>query len=265
MKKVALAALTGLFAVTAFAAAPPRLDDSIADLNTAVIDLLHPYNTEASHVMLAFQTLTTDDTNVLSTSLIGDYQRIGKVQTMNVHLNGLRFDFVNGNPIVNLAAGAGFDITQVFAQEQLNGLVDGAEGMVEDLASNYTKPYGTAASVKATMIEKLKNAKGDYTGFKATVAVKLDMGKLPAGKKSEDVPLQSAVVYFDVNFATGIVMNGTVMMNPEYRGFHGQGTTLKMAIQKLLDRDGDAGKRITTYLDKLDKMAGNLVDARIKE
>jgi hypothetical protein len=256
--KLALA-LTGLCAATAFAAGA-RLDDQIGDLNAAVADLLEPYQTDVSKAALEFQSLVTDDNNVLSTRLTGAYQRVGKVQTMDVRVDGLTYDFASGSPIVNVAGSAAFDLTQVFQRDQLNGLVDGAEGLVEDLAGNYTKDYGAAATVKGTMIEKTKDASGNYTAFRASVAFRIDMSKLPEGKKSEDIALLSGVVFFRVDLSRSIDVAGTVMLNPAYKNYG----ALKTELGKLLGRDEDTGKKITQFVEKLDKMAGNLVDAQVK-
>lgn len=263
MKKIACA-LAGLFAVTAVAGAP-RLDDSLPQLNAAVADLLKPFQTSASSASVEFQTLTTDAINVLTTRVVGGYQRVGKVQTMTVRLAGLTFDYANGQPVATISGDMAFNLSRVFQADMINSLVDSAEGMVEDIASNYTKAYGEAAHVKGTMIEKTKDASGNYVSFRASVEFGVDMSKLPSDKKSEDIPLLNGTMFFNVDLHKGIALNGTVNLNPAYKGFHGQGATLKMAIEKLLNRDADAGKLITTYVQKIDKMAASLVDAKVSE
>jgi hypothetical protein len=258
MKNLVLA--FAFFAAPALADAP-KLDDQVPALNTAIADVLKPYQSDVSKSEMTVQSLTTEGENLTSLRASASYQRVGKVQTMDVRLAGLSYDFASGNPIVNLSGDATFDLTQVFQQDQINGLVDSAEGLVEDLASNYTKGYGKAATVKGTMLEKTKDANGNYTAFRASVAVKLDMSKLPEGKKSEDVALLSAVMFFRVTLNKGIQLDGTVMLNPAYKNYG----ALKGQVEKLLNRDEETGKKITKLVEKLDKMAADLVDAKVKE
>ena len=249
----------GVLTATAVVAAP-RLEESLAELNGAVAELLKPYQSDVSSSSLEFTSLAGDESQVLSTRLVGRYQRVGKVQTLDIKVAGLTYDFANGNPVVNLAGSVGFDFTQVFQQEQLNGLVDAAETMVEDIASNYTRSLGAAAVVKGTMIEKIKAENGDYLGFKASVAFRIDPSKLPEGKTLESIPVLNGVAFFHVTLNQGIEMSGTLMMNPVYQGY----PLLKTALEKLLSRDPDAAKKITGIVEKLDKMAGALVDARAR-
>lgn len=261
-KKISMIAL-GASALSLVAVAAPRLD--VAELNAVATEILTPFQTPKSKATLQFVSLAVDDANVRNVKVKAFYERTGKGQTMQVNLNELTHDFAGGRPVTKAKGHAKFDLTMLFQPEQADSLVDGAEEMVKDMASNFTAPYGEAVTLEARMLEKLKGADGHYTSFKASVTATIDLTKLPADKKAEDMPFLTAVINVSVVLATGIDVTAEVQHNPGYKGFRaGDATNLKVGLEKLLNRDGATKEQILTILKKIDAMAATVVDARTR-
>lgn len=239
-----------------------KLEDRLPELNTVIAEILAPFQTPASKATFSVLKLETDEANLLKLKVTGFYGRVGKAQAMTVNVSDISYDFNNGAPIARARGSAAINLTKLFPMEQIDALVDGAEDMVKDIASNYTKEYGDAVTLDARIVEKTKGADEHYESFKAFVGIKIDLTKLPEGKKAEDIPFTEAAVSINVTLASGLALNGQVALNPGWKGFTpGSEMNPKRAIEKLLARDEAAKTKIEAVIKKVDQMAGTLVDA----
>jgi len=264
-KKFSMIALGATALSLTAVAAAPRLNDSLPQLNAIAAEILAPFQTDKSKASLKFVSLTADDSLLRSIKLNAFYQRTGKAQTMTVTLKELSHEFAGGRPVSKLSGDAAFDLTKLFQQEQINSLVEGAEEMVKDLAKNYTKDYGDSVTIDARMVEKLKNSAGNYVSFKAKVSAKVDLSKLPQGKKSEDMAIVEAKLDVSVVLNKGIALTAEVQHNPAFHGFlPGDKANFKVALEKLLTRDESAKNEILKILKQVDGMAASVVDANTK-
>ncbi len=264
-KKAIFTAIGATFALTA-AASTIRFEDRLPELNNVIAEILAPFQTVNSKASFSVLKLEANESNLLKVKVTGFYGRVGRAQAMTVNVSDITHDFNNGTPLTRIRGGAAIDLTKLFPAEQIDGLVDSAEEMVKDIAGNFTKEYGDAVTLDARMVEKVKGPDEHYESFKAFVGVKIDLTKLPEGKKAEDIPFTEAALSINVALASGLALNGQIVHNPQWKGFAaGSPMNPMAAIEKLLSRDEGAKAKIADILKKVDAMAGTLVDANVGE
>lgn len=258
-------ALGATLALTATASVI-KLDERVPELNTVIAEILTPFQTAASKATFSVLALETNEQTMTKLKVTGFYGRVGKAQAMTVNVSDITFKFNDGAPVTRAKGSAAIDLTKLFPAEQIDALVDGAEEMVKDMAGNFTKEYGDAVTLDVRVIEKIKGADEHYESFKAFLGVKIDLSKLPEGKKAEDIPLTEAAVSINIALGSGLSLNGQVVHNPGWKGWAADSAmNPKAAIEKLLSRDVDAKNKIEAVLKKVDAMAGTLVDANVGE
>lgn len=254
MKNLGLTLSLGALAVTAFAAS---LDESVAQLNGVVTEILSQFQRSNSTAEVKFVSIKTDATRVLDLAAIANYMRTGKTNTLTVKIENLS---LKGKDAA-LAGTIGLDFTKLFTQEQINDLVPGSEELVKDLAKGYTKGFGDAAVVDAKLTETTKDDAGNYTGLKATLSASIDLAKLPPKKKLEDVPFTSAKADLTLVATTGLTATIEVVLNPAFKGFR-DGAAIKEALERVLAKNPDSEKIIDGLIKKIDDFAGKIVDGQ---
>jgi hypothetical protein len=254
MKKFVFA-LAGLCAVTAFAALP-RLDDSIPELNNVIKDLLSPYQNATTSASLEFKTLTTDQNSVLTTNLLGEYKHTGRVQAIDVQLQSLSLDADSGRVRLTGTTDINFDFTKALRPDTINKIVENWEPSLEGTLKDNLQKFGPAFQVKAIVLNKTKDERGNYTSLRSLVNLKIDPTKLPPSINIEDVPFFRGVLMLNANATRGLTVGVSFDVNPAFKNY----VSMKSKLEKFLARDPDMGKKFVNHFEMLNLFGTKLTD-----
>lgn len=257
MKRMILSIGLGLTLATGVFAA----DNTLDQLNEQVVSILAPFQDEVTVAQLTFNALETDADRAVKMAVDGHYRKIGSQNTLDVKVDNLSYVYGDGSaPTTSFKGSFGFDFTKLLSQEQINQMVDHASQLLDIITQEYLREYGDAASIKGTVTSTTTDDEGNYTGFSAMVAAKIDLKKLPEEKKIEDIIATEAMISVTVNLKTGVMIDAVVISNPEYIGFKEGQEGLKDTLDKLLARDEEELAKIGMLVKWLDSLATQLVE-----
>lgn len=256
MKKLMLAPLALLAAGVAVASTL-----AVTELNAEVAKLLAPFQNANTTASVVFSKLETNAERALSGGVAVLFKKVGTQNTLEIAIPELSYDFGNGTaPTTKLNGAIKLDLTKVIPQDQLNEMIPSAEETILGLAQGFAEEYGEAATVEAKVTEKNQDANGNYVSLKGTLSFNLDLAKLPATVKAEDVPVLSGTVLIGLDVNTGAVISAVVVSNPSYKRFQKDNTGLKEVVDRLLAKDPELLRQIGDALQSIDEFADSFVN-----
>lgn len=260
MKKTLFALGLGLVAATVAIAAPT---DAVKQLNDEIVRILAPFQNPVTKASMNFKTIKTDSVRALEVKLGALYRKIGEQNKLEVKIDDISYAYGNGKaPATKFRGSLGIDLTKLISQKDLNEIIPGIEQMIQDMAKDFISEYGDAATVVAKVTEKRTDAEGNYTSIKAYINARIDLSKLPAEVKLEDVLFTNAMLNVSLDVKKGAGLSASIISNPEYKGFREDQRGLKEMLDKLLERDPAQIKEIEDLFKSLDDMAGSVVNKK---
>ena len=258
MKKILFAFGLG---ITLVASAFAGDENSLSLLNSEIVNILAPWQNSATQAALRFKEIEMNSEHVLKVGLNGLYSKKGLKNNLEVRVDNLSYDYKDGKSPTTFFKGAlGTDITKFCTPQECNDLIPQVISLLED-ATQYYVGYGDAAVVNGTITSTAKDSDGNYTGFSALLAIKVDLNQLPADMPRNEVFITDAVFSLALNFKTGITLDAFVTMNPSYLGFEADQLGLKEALEHLLSRDDDVKEMIEDFFTGLDDLATTMDNA----
>lgn len=237
-------------------------DNVLDQLNTAVVNILAPFQDQATVAKLNFESIETNSERAVKVALNGQYRKVGSQNTFALNIDNLSYDYGTGTaPITVFNGSLGIDFTKVLPQDQINLMIPMAAQMVEEIAKDYTEEeYGDAATIRSVVTSTTKDTEGNFTALTALISVKIDLSKLPEETISEDIFATDIVLSLSINLKTGVMINAYLVSNPEYIKFKEDQEGLKEILDKLLARDDEALEELTDFVARLDDFASQIVE-----
>lgn len=250
-----------LLAAAGFSAGATELTPEVKELNAAVENLIAPLRNETTTARLEFTDVRVNEQRALGLAFNGQFKKIGPVNTFEIRLDNVSYDYGDGTaPTTRIKGFVGSDLTKIFTQEQLNKMIPELENFVASIAAGYVSRYGEAATVKFEVLDRIKDDAGNFTAINAQLYVNIDVSKLPADQKSEDVMVQTVSANLSADVKSGLLVDLTIVSNPAYRAFHGDELGLKEALQKLLTKNEQELRDIQKFFLDLDQFAARIVN-----
>lgn len=235
---------------------------TLTDVNLKVAALTAPFNTADTVMNFAFTSLTVDAVRTLDFGFTGLVSKRGSVNDAKVEFKKARYAFGDGTePTVDLDVRIDFDIVKALGQTAVNDFAKDLDKMAVDAAQDFAKDYGPAATVDATILDKVVDAQGNVESMKLKLSAVMDFSKLPTTKPVNEVEFQSIDILV-VAEKTGFGVTLNFVANPLYKGFETTGTGLKEYVEKLLNDDKQTYDDLQKYLGMLDGLAGWLVEMK---
>lgn len=246
----------------AYAVTGPRLDDSIAQLNQEAARVVAPYLNAATKAKITFVKVATNADRVLEARGNASYSKVGTKNSFAVNISDLSYVYGNGSaPATRLKANAAIDLTKSMTQDQINEIGGSVVAMIESAAKENLREYGDAVKVVAKVNSEKKDAKGNFLSIDGEVVGTVDLSKLPAGKKPEDVAVSKVVVKVAVDVKKGITLDASSISNAKYKGFKpGAADSLKETLEKFLARDAQVTKKVDDAVRFVEEFANGLVN-----
>lgn len=259
-KRSALPLFVALFSA-GVAFANPTVRAALTDLNAEVVNLLTPFQNDQTKAELVFDDIQTNATNALALRLHASFDKIGSVNTLNLKVDELSYDYAGGiAPTTVIRGSIGLDFTKMFAPEEINELTNDLEATLKEYAGGYIEEYGSAVTIKALIDQRTTDTAGNTVSMSGVMSFAIDLGKLPANKKVEDVMLSSGQMTFKADFKTGASLDVRMTSNPAYHGFREDESGLKDILDRLLARDPDLMSQLSDLVGMIDGYAGNVVE-----
>lgn len=232
------------------------------EVNKKVAAIVAPFNNETTTMDISFTDLNVDAVRALDFGIAATVTKKGPENELALKLQNASYHFGDGSaPTATADLSLQLDLQKAFGQETINQFGTDLDQLAKDLASEYTKKYGEAAILDIAMEDLQKDAQGNVQSARLRVNATIDMTKLPANLKLEDVELKS--VQAVLSASTGGV-NGKIqaVINPAYKGFDANQPGLKEIIEKLLSDDKETYDSISQITTMLDHVATWLVNQK---
>lgn len=211
---------------------------SVAIASSSISEL----NSEVKQILASFQNANTSAELIFldldSLRLNGFYRKTGLKNTLAVNLDELRSNSAQSS---SASGSVEVDFTKIVPQGTINLLMPVIDGVVKEFVRSYTQMYGGAAEASVNIGEKRQDSEGNYTHVSGTLELQIDLSKLPASMRKEEVMITAAIVNIDVNIKTGFTFSAQIVNNPAYSGFQNKENALKEihALFKRLDELAD--------------------------
>lgn len=257
MKKL-FAGLAVFTSLTAFAVTNIQLDA----LNKEIKTLLAHIQDETTQAEVVFSDIKTDADRTLSFSVSGFLAKEGP-NPVSLAINPLSYEYGNGTaPQVQFLGAAVTDLSKLISQEDFNGMVPDLEKTITDIADQFAAELKDALTIEAKVTEKNQDAAGNYENVKGHIALTIDLSKLPADLKPEEVPVTAARVDVDLTFKMGVNLSVQLTMNPNYKGFTEDDKGLKNYLDKLLAQDPKVMSDLKHYIDQVNRFATDIANRK---
>ncbi len=255
MKKFILSLGLGL----ALTAGAVSADGELEQLNTRVAEILLPYQNEATHAQLNFNSFEDGDLAV-GFALNGLYSKTGSQNNFELKIDNFGYNqpSAHGEPMTIIKGSLGLDFTKLGTDT--SQLVMMGISLTQQILQNYTEDvYGDAGSVSSAMTSSSKDANGDYTSATALFSAKIDLSRLSEEEK-QSVKFSELVMSLSLDLKKGIAIDAYLINNPEYSEFAEIEQKLKEFFASLLSGDDQTVGEVNEYLQDLELLAKELVD-----
>lgn len=240
------------------------LAGTIPELNAELDNVLRSLRDQRTEASLTVVELETNETRALRARVTGSYQKTGPANTFRLEVTDATYFYGDGSaPTTHAVGRLDIDLTKVLPRTQINLFVPQIDSLLSLMARQWAKKYGNAVSIKVKTTEKKKDEQGNYISIKGMASFSVDMAKLPAGMKPEEVFAKSGSLTLDVNVTKGMGIDLTLVTNPVYKGFQAEERGLKEILDKLLARDPELLKEIESMYRDLDKNVTPIVDGGV--
>lgn len=263
MKKwLQAASIVAVLSVPVVVYGGPCVASALEELNQQIVKILEPFQSPTTQAALVFKNIVTSSVRAESVAFKALYEKKGPNNTLAVKINSLSYDFDDlVDPTVRGRAAIELDLLKIFSQKELNELGDAAEDIAKEFAGDYASEYGAAATVTAKVTDKIVDKDGNLQSLTLQLAARIDLTKLPAALKPEDVSVKKLKIEAQIG-VKGIAIAVTSHINPLYKGFEQDQVGLKEYLDKLLARDPELMAQITEMYQGLDGIATSIVSAK---
>jgi hypothetical protein len=233
------------------------------EVNAKVASLLAPFNDQVTRVNLAFTDLNIDSEKTLDFGLLGSVWKIGPKNELNLDLKSFEYHYLP-SPHGAFSGSLGLDLIKLLGQEEFDSMADGLAGVVTEAAKDAVTEYGDAVTIKAAVEELNKDAEGHALNARMHFEAVIDLSKLPASVKIEDVEVKNLKIVASIS-RTNIALDAAFDLNPEYKGFKADQDGLKGFIEKLLADDAETYEAVVGVIRVLNDFAASAVGAKSSE
>lgn len=244
MKKLLLTALL-MLPVTLIAAVSITTDN----VNAVLTEILAPYQDNKTKVGVEFSELQYNKDSLEKVSLKGWLYREGLVNTFNLMIPQLEYDYTNKNdPQLLFRGSLDLNLLKVMGQKNLNEISAEVEDEVENFGAEMLKEYGTAAEVHAKVLDKQVDKDGNYQVVKIELNLSVDKSKLPNNIPSSSLAFTQVSSTLKLT-TTKIEADVKINFNPDYSGYGNDVEGLKKHLEALLNHDQDTISEIQGIVD----------------
>lgn len=235
---------------------------AISDLNTAITNLLQPFQTATTQASLTFTELETRSERPLALSLFGHYYKSGPVTAFEIDLNELTYTNPDGkSPTARVSGRINTELTKLVKQEVLNTVLREIEASFHKFVEAYTSQYGEAVTAEAKVtefVEEVVNGEERVLAVGGRIYANIDLSKLPQNENREDVVITQLRADLRLDVRTGLTFSVVVNSNPEYKDFNEQ--DIKDTITRLLQQDTVIMEQIRNMFKQIDNGAEAIVN-----
>lgn len=259
-------ALTGtLLAMSAWAAPAPSPSINVKVINQELAQVLQQYNNKKSTLKGVLTAASVDATR--ATSLGGYAVAIKDGQVKAKLIASFDYSYLEGatQPVLgfsaNLAAPNG-GMRQILVnfgvqQAKINQFFSDSQKQLQQLTQNLLHQYGNAVTVKALVDGVQKDKSNNYVAENLSIQASIDLTKLPANIKPDQVILTDVQAHFSINLTNGAQLSAKAALNPGYSDFKENQTGLKEYLEELQKNNSDAITALSNYA----QMANDFMNA----
>ncbi|WP_347358856.1 hypothetical protein [Bdellovibrio sp.] len=235
------------------------------EVNKRVSAIVAPYNNQTTAMDIQFTDLLVDDVRALDFGVKATIKKKGPENELALTIENAKYQYGNGTaPMATADLTMQTDLRKAFGQETLDQFGEELDKVAQELAADYIKKYGEAAILDIGMEDVQKDEQGHLKSVSMRMNATIDMSKLPADMKAEDVEVRSvqAVLSISTGGARGQIQ---VVINPAYKGFDPEQTGMKELIEKLLSDDQETYDGLAKLVESLDGFANWFVNQKAEE
>ncbi len=261
-------ALTGtLLSLNAWAA--PRTTSSpainVKVINQELTQVLQQYNNKKSILKGVLTAASVDTTR--ATSLGGYAVAVKDGQVKAKLIASFDYSYLEGatQPVLgfdaNLAAPNG-GMKQILVnfgiqQSKINRFFTDSQTQLQQITQSLLHQYGNAVTVKALVDSVRKDKLNNYIAENLSIRASVDLTKLPANIKPDQVILTDVQAHFSINLTNGAQLSAKVALNPGYSDFKENQNGLKEYLEELQKNNPDAINALSNYA----QMANDFMNA----
>lgn len=253
MKKLISTSLAALLMVPAALLADPT--SLVEELNGSLKEILAPFNNETTSAAAHFEAAEVNDTQVTYMKGSASYEKKAGEETASLVVSGA-YDARAAQPASNAKISLKVNVLRlVQGQEALNELGRSSEEMLAGLLLDLTTQYGDAATIEVRKTDELLDSEGNLQMQALEVKGKVDLSKLPANVRSEEVFLLEAKINAKLTL-TAVEFEVEVAHNPAFKS----GSGLRDMLVSVAKRDQAVMQMITEKFAEIDAMIGGLLE-----
>lgn len=235
------------------------------EVNKRVSAIVAPYNNQTTAMDIQFTDLLVDDVRALDFGVKIAINKKGPENELALTIENAKYQYGNGTaPTATADLVLKTDLKKAFGQETLDQFGEELDKVAQELAADYIKKYGEAAVLDIAMEDVQKDQQGHLKSVSMRMNATIDMSKLPADMKVEDVEVRS--IQAGLRISTGGARgNIQVVINPAYKGFDSEQTGMKELIEKLLSDDRETYDGLAKIVESLDGFANWFVNQKAED
>lgn len=234
--------------------------DQVAAVNSAVSDLLAPFNDRFTRAKIVFSELATNAVRAVKALLSLDYRKEGEGGSVAFKVDRLSYSYPEtegAKPETEVKASVELDMLRVLSREQINAMGPAAAEFVKEFAGTLTKRLGPAATVDARVTRLEKDERGDLVAVGLAIDADIDPAKLPPDVDVKDVQFTGVRATLDLTLH-GMALDVSVVGNPRAKEFAQDQRGFKEWIDALVARDAKTLRQIARFVKQLDGYAASI-------
>jgi hypothetical protein len=212
---------------------------ALKKLNQAVSELLKPFNSNGAVAKLVFLNLESNESRAVALAAKSRLTLKGVFNTFDLNVKEISYSYPNSPnalPKFKVAGKLDLDLVTALGKDQLNGLMEGVEDIVQDFAKEYMQKYGNAARITIDTTNKQYDEANNLVAQLVKLNFSLNTKALPNSVDRRNIEILGAKVEAMVT-TKSITAKLEVIMNPEFYAFDRNRDGLKEFIDKLLAQD----------------------------
>ncbi|HWU43881.1 MAG TPA: hypothetical protein VN132_10595, partial [Bdellovibrio sp.] len=209
---------------------------------------------------LNFTDLNVNDVRTLDFGMGASVWKKGANNEINLQLNKIDYHYNNGQaPTTSGALTLKLDLVKALGQKSLNEVAEQLQLMAQKYASVFAAKYGEAFSLSIDTKDLQKDQQGNVVSASFSLDSSIDLSKLPASVKAEDVEYKSLKAEISLNRA-GVGASFAVVLNTQNKSFSSDQVGLEEYIVSLLKDDESAFSSVDRVAGFLNSIADTLVN-----
>ncbi len=118
---------------------------------------------------------------------------------------------------------------------------------IRNAAQDLLRNYGSAAKVTTRVSGIQKDKANHYVAESLALNLTIDTSRLPAHMSRDEIMFSSVNIWASLNLNSGVNVKASVLMNPDYTGFHSNQTGLKQYIEGLENSNPSEMRLLLSY------------------